>query len=1037
MRRTDWLKFITMMAIMLFLATACSDSNSNEEKPKDPQGSETPGNSDDWQVVPAKGGTIQKGDITIVFPSGTFDADTKVAVTSLEKGKVGGKYEASKFYMVTIPSTTNKSITIKLKSTEKGDDIHFVMESPGVATSTGKEVEIESYLDAKYSNGEYVATLPAIDNGKEIIDNLKLTFGVAHLPQDVSLTRGTTILGGKVGTVKWEIKYPLSTLVYLEMFDQSKLRRIERFKPVVNECIKSAITQINNLGFKIEEQRILPIYLENLPNRWGQHNQSTFGNSNNSISISLDYMSAEKPDTAGLRNTVIHELFHYFQAEFDSRFSLLKGRNTMVPTAITYRIGIEWNPEELVNEMLVIQEMASVWIEQFTNGGQLDARFLLGDDELIKNPINYDYFGFIDILNCRKGTKQDKYQNQGYSMAPILYYITSQLQSDNSKKIGNDFVLDLFNECKDNFSKIRFSSSAYTCLKNVLDRRGSHFLYNNGTEDYLLKLMKGELVKGLYIHTKNLIDQFDPTLFSIKDSRTIRTESAEYVFDGDCYPFGCSIRQVSWQGLKDIDLTNKKLVIKQETEGIETFLLITDKKSNFTKFIQIEKAATKNDSIVVEGSRLEKMRLDDGTFVHDFFLVTMRTDCKPSDAGKKKAYRLSFELRDTLVTQKPTAIIRPDKLTFKTGGGTNSVMVDGSGFKHIGYDTPQSWLTVKVDESDKSIEFTVKPNLTGKERKDTVMCYVANTTNPAKKDKLYLPVIVTQQAKAPTVSPTSLTFDAAGGMKTLTVTLEGYKYYGCTIDDGAKAWLSRNYGSGGTIELTAEPNTTGKDRTTTVKCYATNAQKGTDSETYFMDVKVTQKAGKEQTAAYEFVNGIAEINIRYNVWGYDSFGGFDLNPSNKEITVTPKGKGLHFVVSLDINEPGYTEKIRGQFDIDDLTLMESKKSCVTNLSWQRDVKNIGGRTWGGGFEWAQVNTQTMTMRFSTNSKIPQTSFEQGGANVTWWAGLEDFSPTVATCVRKTTLPDENGKTITDVEEATDLVGDSSIGIYLHFKKTGK
>lgn len=1025
MRRTDWLKFITMMAIM-FLATACSDSNSDEEKPKDPQGSETPGNSDDWQVVPATGGTIQKGDITIVFPSGTFDTDTKIAITSLEKGKVGGKYEASKFYMVTIPSTTNKGITIKLKSTEKeGDDIHFVMESPGVATSTGKEVEIESYLDAKYSNGEYVATLPAIDNGKEIIDNLKLTFGVAHLPQDVSSTRGTTILGGKVGTVKWEIKYPLTTLAYLETFGQSKLSKIERFKPIVNECIEKAITQINKLGFKIEEQRELPIYLKSLPNRWGEHCISKLGDSNNCININYEKMVIEKPDTAGLRNTVIHEIFHYFQSEYDPRLTLLKAWN----------LGIISKYLDSTSEVLVMQEMASVWIEQFTNGGQLDANFLSHD--VLSGLITFDQFGFVDLENDNGQTKRERYQDQGYSMAPMLYYITTQHDFDKSLGIDNSLVLELFEKSKQLTTITNFASTTYDCLTSILDKHGSYFFYGKGTEDYLLKLMKGELVKGLYIHTKNLIDQSDATRFSIKDSRKITTGSAEYVFDGDCYPFGCSIRQVYWQGLKDIDLTNKKLVIKQETEGMETYLLVTDSKSNFTKFLQTVKPATKKDSIVVGGSRLEKMRLEDGTFNHDFYLVTMRTDCKPSDAGKKKAYKLSFELRDTLVTQKPTATVSPDKLTFKTGGGTKSVAVEGSGFKHISFEIPPSWLGVKVNENDKTVEITAKPNLTGKERKDTVMCYVTNADKPTDKDKTYLPVTVTQSGKAPTVSPTSLTFEAEGGMKSLKVTIEGYRYFGCTIDDGAKSWLSRNYVSGGTIELTAEPNTTGKERTTTVKCYATNAQKGTDSETYFMNVKVTQKAGKEQTAAYEFVNGIAEINIRYNVWGYDSFGGFDLNPSNKEITVTPKGKGLHFVVSLDINEPGYTEKIRGQFDIDDLTLMESKKSCVTNLSWQRDVKNIGGRTWGGGFEWAQVNTQTMTMRFSTNSKIPQTSFEQGGANVTWWAGLEDFSPTVATCVRKTTLPDENGKTITDVEEATDLVGDSSIGIYLHFKKTGK
>ena len=1031
MRRIEGLHYVMIAVMMMFLATACSESNT-DEKPEDPTKPETPVSDGDWQTVPVGGDTIEKGDITIDFPKGTFDKDSKVAITSLEKGKIGGKYEASKFYMVTIPSTTNKNITIRLKSTEKGGDIRFVMESPGLATSTGEEVEIESYLDAKYSNGEYVATLPAIANGNEVIDNLKLTFGVAHLPQNVALTRGTT-MGGQVGTVKWEIKYALTSLPYWDLLSQSKLNRIEGFMPILNECIEKAITQINRLGFKIEENRELPVYLVGLSERWGQHNQSTLGNSHNSISINYEKMAVEKPDTVGLRNTVIHELFHYFQAEFDPRLSYLKGRTSLSPTAF---IGGAFDPEELVSEVLVMQEMGSAWIEQFTNDGQLDAKFL--SKEALGHAINFDQFGFTDIQNCWSGNKREKYQNQGYSMAPMLYYITSQLKNINGEKIGNDVVLEFFQECKKHHTDIQFLSNTYNCLYDVLYRHECYFLIGDGTEDYILKLLKGELVKGLYIHTKNIIDKSDSTGFSIKDPQKIANDgTAELSFNGSCYPYGCSIRQVSWQKLKEIDLTKKRLTIKQETEGMKTFLLVTDSKSNYTKFVQIEKTATKQDSIVVEGNQLEKMRLDNGEFQHDFFLVTMRTDCNITDAGKKKDYKLSFELRDTLAT-KPVATITPRELTFQTGGGTKSANVDGYDFKHIGFDTPPSWLTVKVNDKDKSIEFTAQPNLTGKERTDTVKCYVTNADKPTDKDKMYLPVKVTQDGTPPTVSPTPLTFEAEGGMQTLTIKVQGYKYCGCIIDDDAKSWLSKNYVSGGLYEVTAEPNTTNKERTTTIRCYVANEKNAPDDKRIYMEVQVAQLAGQEQTAKYQFAYGFVEMTIYTDIDGNNTMGRIDFEATDKFLTVSSNGKGLHFDINYKVNETNYSESVQCQFDIDDLSLLENKKSNVTNLSWKVDTNNKGGRSWagvwaGGGDGW--LVSQTQKIRFSTNSKIPEMDFEwgdDGTRSVNWYAYDNDISPSECTYDRSsTTISEEVGVVI---DKGKGMQDGSNIWISLHFKE---
>ena len=275
-------------------------------------------------------------------------------------------------------------------------------------------------------------------------------------------------------------------------------------------------------------------------------------------------------------------------------------------------------------------------------------------------------------------------------------------------------------------------------------------------------------------------------------------------------------------------------------------------------------------------------------------------------------------------------------------------------------------------------------------------------------------------------------------MQTVQIKVQGWKYCGCIIDDDAKSWLSKNYVSGGLYEVTAEPNTTSKERTTTIRCYVANEKNAPDDKRIYMEVQVAQMAGKEQTGYgnYEFVEGSFELNVRVNTWSHawDSMGSVYLKATDKYLAVTPNGKGLHFEFNIDINEKGYSEKIKGQFDIDDLTLMDSQKSSVTNISWQRETYNTGGWSWGGTWGWdGMILSQTQKMHFSTNSKIPQTSFEYGGENVMWYAGLDEFEPTGYSFVRTSILDAGDGKTEPYVETATELIGDSSINVYLHFK----
>ena len=101
----EWMLSLLSAIFLLSGLTACSSTeDSAEDSAKHKP--EVPINDDDWQTVPATGGTITKDSLSIIFPNGTFAEDAKVAITEVKKGEIGGKYEASKFYQITMPCTT-------------------------------------------------------------------------------------------------------------------------------------------------------------------------------------------------------------------------------------------------------------------------------------------------------------------------------------------------------------------------------------------------------------------------------------------------------------------------------------------------------------------------------------------------------------------------------------------------------------------------------------------------------------------------------------------------------------------------------------------------------------------------------------------------------------------------------------------------------------------------------------------------------------------------------------------------------------------
>jgi hypothetical protein len=241
-------------------------------------------------------------------------------------------------------------------------------------------------------------------------------------------------------------------------------------------------------------------------------------------------------------------------------------------------------------------------------------------------------------------------------------------------------------------------------------------------------------------------------------------------------------------------------------------------------------------------------------------------------------------------------------------------------------------------------------------------------------------VKVTQKANGtPSVSPTSLTFESSGGTQSVKVTTANYKYGGCTIDDDAKSWLSRNYPGGGTIELTASPNTTGRERSTTVKCYATNAQKGTDDNTYFMNVKVMQKANASGSQDGSYLvddqgDWYSCSAVDFNAWidppGWGpqwakAFGDSWANKNGKSEVVATGG---HIMTAHVKCSHSYTDSEGNSitstlsFDISDLNTLNSNTATISNLKGEYKMNDKKGNL---ECKW-KVSIKKLTTTLSVN-----------------------------------------------------------------------
>lgn len=573
-RSQRWFFITSCIALLSVGLSACSSTENDMTSPSTP---DDPISNDDWQTVPANGGTIDKGDIALTFPSGTFGSDANIAITEVQKGQTGGNNEASKFYQISMPCTTNKPITVKIKSNEEGDNISFVAFADSYCMSNGEDRKAELQYETTYSNGEYSATIPTI-NGGVADENVNFIIGLGRFnnPRKAG-TRGllTEVLyEGKVGNISYQLRYPWSLFSH----NTDVLNRLAPISLKINDYIKESITQITSLGFKVEGEKILYVDFDlNLNDTdWGGHQVCGIpGGSGYSMWVSLGVKKVLESTEDQIKCTVIHEIFHWFQSYYDPRSNLAKSKKS------------------LSGEETILYEAGAVWAEQFMNSGKLNGEFV--KDYLPLYTISVKdldaVFSFETDASVTKSS-QEKYKRHGYALSTLLYYLTSPIADMKAFNIDKTKIVEIYKKWT------TVPGSGFWPIESWLYDHNSGFLHSTQFDEYVIALMTGKLIEEVNINNVGYPEGLE--------RKAVIKELGKKEFKATCYNNGTASHKFDFTNYINNEKTfkGKKIVVKQNGgEDISTYI-IAQNKSNFKL---LKGSFSENDSLTIGGDELDNL----------------------------------------------------------------------------------------------------------------------------------------------------------------------------------------------------------------------------------------------------------------------------------------------------------------------------------------------------------------------------------------------------------------------------------------------
>lgn len=332
--------------------------------------------------------------------------------------------------------------------------------------------------------------------------------------------------------------------------------------------------------------------------------------------------------------------------------------------------------------------------------------------------------------------------------------------------------------------------------------------------------------------------------------------------------------------------------------------------------------------------------------------------------------------------------------------------------KHFNFDDDiRTRLIAQVKNDDVTTEIKTKLNY-GEDYALTVYMNLLSLDIPVFKGTVRL--------NEPKVDPTELEFKAEGGTQKVKIEKGTYQYCGVDVASTDASWLSAKVNSDGTVSVTAKANSQENERVATVNCWVSSKESPKDSEKVLLPITVKQEG---KIDSWELTS--VSVSMYYaHAWRSD----LSFKPTDEGVTITPLDKGVKVVLYKEGKDSGANAewKYTVSFEVDDLSLMESKKAKLSNFRYEMNKD-------GGGYDYYKdhIAWTKETTILTSNAAMTQSS------NGRWYFTYKDLSYYYKSTIhydrwKKDIYSEAIEKTFET--ETTEMTEGSSVSIGLNVKK---
>ena len=501
-----------LMAAALFssILLSCEEEEDNNKTPSNPTTPTTPTTppKGDWIDVPAKGGTINKGDLTIKFPSGTFDGATQVAVTEVSASGVT-EGAVSKFYQVKLKGNSLKEFDVTV-TCPTDEQTRMVIQTEGFSIHDATTGKFSCPVETSLAAGFATTTIPVLTGGDGQYP--EFVVGAAKM----AISEDNTSAGSNNGMMMMPRILEKGVKVTWPGHDDEQSKKMVE---LIKQKAETANQQLIALGFNRPSGKI-PYVLETYNERtWGDHVQSKYCDAWNHIRLNVilfkNILTAKQEDINECEQTLVHETSHYYDSKmYDLRIAFAKNGLGL--------LGDEW---------AMFSEAVGCWVEKMAGEKKIGMNATVNAKHFLKN------FYPLDM--------KTEWQQVGYGMALFLEHM--------ARLKGDKEIVKMLEYHRNGLSLTPTTERAST-----LDEAYRLWFKNHDVDLHEYKAYKDFIFEVL---SGTFDSRADYT--NIGEIKTISSEDP-IRFQEDIQPLGCMVNYIVFNKNGFVDANgNKSLVDKQ------------------------------------------------------------------------------------------------------------------------------------------------------------------------------------------------------------------------------------------------------------------------------------------------------------------------------------------------------------------------------------------------------------------------------------------------------------------------------------------